>query len=169
MLSGEFLSAGDRQGILIGQPLAEKLNLAAGDQIDLLVNTSNGDVDQQPFTIRGIYTTHTHGVRPEHPVDAPGQGPGHCRAENHASIIFVLLQNRDQAASVMAALQSSPFQIEDWQQMNGILAQTEQMSQAYMVVLYLIVLAITASVIVNTLVMSVFERTREIASWPPLA
>jgi ABC-type lipoprotein release transport system permease subunit len=81
----------------------------------------------------------------------------------------VLLQNRDQAASVMAALQSSPFQIEDWQQMNGILAQTEQMSQAYMVVLYLIVLAITASVIVNTLVMSVFERTREIASWPPLA
>ena len=31
-----------------------------------------------------------------------------------------------------------------------------------MIVLYLIVLAITATVIVNTLVMSVFERTREI-------
>jgi putative ABC transport system permease protein len=46
--------------------------------------------------------------------------------------------------------------------MNDILTQTEQLSRGYMIVLYLIVLGITATVIVNTLIMSVFERTREI-------
>jgi ABC-type lipoprotein release transport system permease subunit len=46
--------------------------------------------------------------------------------------------------------------------MNDLMIQTEQMSNAYMFLLYLIVLGITATVIVNTLIMSVFERTREI-------
>ena len=46
--------------------------------------------------------------------------------------------------------------------MNALLVQFEQFANAYMSILYLIVLAITATVIVNTLIMSVFERTREI-------
>ena len=47
------------QGVLIGEPLAEKLDLTCGDQINLLVNTSNGEVDEQLFTVRGIYSTNT--------------------------------------------------------------------------------------------------------------
>jgi putative ABC transport system permease protein len=46
--------------------------------------------------------------------------------------------------------------------MNDLLIQAQDYADAFMVVLYLIVLGITATVIVNTLVMSVFERTREI-------
>ncbi len=54
-------AADDRDGMLIGQTLADKLGLTAGDTINLLVNTSNGDVDEQPFTIRGVYSTRTPG------------------------------------------------------------------------------------------------------------
>jgi ABC-type multidrug transport system fused ATPase/permease subunit len=46
--------------------------------------------------------------------------------------------------------------------MNDMILQMEEFSRSYMIVIYLIVLAITATVIVNTLIMSVFERTREI-------
>jgi len=35
-------------------------------------------------------------------------------------------------------------------------------ANSYISILYLIILAITASVIINTLIMSVYERTREI-------
>ena len=42
MLSGDFITADDREGVLIGQPLADKLNLKTGDTVNLLVNTSNG-------------------------------------------------------------------------------------------------------------------------------
>ena len=49
-----------------------------------------------------------------------------------------------------------------WEQLNALLVQFEQFANAYMSIFYLIVLAITATVIVNTLIMSVFERTREI-------
>ncbi len=46
--------------------------------------------------------------------------------------------------------------------MNELLVQTEELAGGYMIMIYLIVLAITATVIVNTLIMAVFERTREI-------
>ncbi len=61
LVSGEFLNPDDREGILIGKPLAEKLELKAGDQLSLSVNTSNGEIAEQPFTIRGIYSTETSG------------------------------------------------------------------------------------------------------------
>jgi ABC-type lipoprotein release transport system permease subunit len=162
LIRGQFLQADDRQGILIGQPLAEKLGVSAGDQVNLLVNTSAGEVDQQAFTVRGVYTTHTPSYD-ESTVFMPlAKAQAITQTQDHASTIFVLLQNRDQAQSVAAALAGSDYQIVTWQQANELILQTEQFAGAYMMVLYLIVLAITATVIVNTLVMAVFERTREI-------
>jgi len=46
--------------------------------------------------------------------------------------------------------------------MNDLAFQTEQLANSFMVLFYLIVLGITATVIVNTLIMAVYERTREI-------
>ncbi|NJN80307.1 MAG: ABC transporter permease [Anaerolineales bacterium] len=59
LVSGEFVTADDREGIVIGFPLAESLGLNVGDQLTLLVNTSEGNVDEQNFTVRGIFTTGT--------------------------------------------------------------------------------------------------------------
>ncbi|MDR3573689.1 MAG: ABC transporter permease [Anaerolineaceae bacterium] len=162
IVSGQFLTADDNSGILIGKPLADKLGLNAGDQITLLVNTSNGTVDQQPFTIRGIYSTKTP-TYDEGTVFMPlAKAQAITQAIDHASVIFVLLKDRDQAGAVAAAIKSSQYQVKTWQQMNSLLVQIEQLSGVYMDFLYLIILAITATVIINTLIMSVFERTREI-------
>ncbi|HEY3415871.1 MAG TPA: ABC transporter permease, partial [Armatimonadota bacterium] len=163
VLSGAYLSADDREGLLMGQPLASKLGLKAGDKINLLVNTSNGDVSEQPFIIRGIYTTQTPAFDQSNVFLPLAKAQAIAQAENHASTIFVLLKDRDQTAAVAAALQSNNnFQVVTWEQLNQLLSQTQQLSNTYMMFLYLIVLGITATVIVNTLIMSVFERTREI-------
>jgi len=162
MLSGDFLTADDREGILVGKPLAEKFRLNVGDRVSLLVNTSNGNVNEQLFMVRGIYTTNNSGYD-ETTVFMPlAKAQTLTGTENHASIIFVLLQDREQSNTVAAALQSSGYKILTWQKMNELIVQTEQFAGAYMVVLYLIVLGITATVVTNTLVMAVFERTREI-------
>jgi ABC-type lipoprotein release transport system permease subunit len=46
--------------------------------------------------------------------------------------------------------------------LNALFVDWEAMAQSYIFIFYLIILAITASVIINTLIMSVYERTREI-------
>jgi ABC-type lipoprotein release transport system permease subunit len=162
VIAGDFLTADDREGILIGKPLADKFKLSAGDQVNLLVNTSDGNVEEQLFTIRGIYSTRTPAYD-EGTVFMPlGKAQAIAHAENHASLIFVLLRSQDQAVPVAAALASSNFQIKTWQQLNELTTQLEDFASAFMYVIYLIILGITATVVTNTLVMAVYERTREI-------
>lgn len=162
LLSGEFLSPDDRSGILIGRPLANKIGLSAGDQIQLSANTSDGDVTEQTFTIRGIYSTQTSAFDGAVVFLPLAKAQSMTGTENHASTIFILLYDKGQTGAVQEALQSSIYKVLTWAEMNELIIQTEDLSKGYMTLFYLIVLGITATVIVNTLVMSVFERTREI-------
>lgn len=162
VVSGSYLSADDRDGILIGQPLADKLQLKAGDPINLLVNTSNGDVSQQNITIRGVYSTRTPSFDEGTAFLSLGKAQALVKAENHASAIFIMLKDATQTQAVADALKSDRYAVKTWSQMNSLLTDTEQFSRGYMMLLYLIILMITATVIVNTLIMAVFERTREI-------
>ena len=162
MLSGQFLQADDREGILIGNLLAEKLNLEVGDRVNLLVTTSNGDVNEQLFTVRGVFTTRTPGFD-EGTIFMPlAKAQTITQTENHASTIFVLLQDREMAEPVEQALQSNNYQILTWREQNQFVVQFEDYAGVFLIFLYLIVLGITATVVTNTLVMAVFERTREI-------
>jgi ABC-type lipoprotein release transport system permease subunit len=162
MLSGEFLEADDREGILIGKILAEKLNLKVNDTVKLLVTTSDGDVNEQPFTIRGIFTTRTPGHDESTILMPIGKAQAITTTENHASTIFILLQNSEDADAVAQALQSNNYKILTWRDQNQFIVQFEDYANAFFIVLYLIVLGITSTVVTNTLVMAVFERTREI-------
>jgi len=162
LVSGDYLTADDRGGLLMGQTLADKLKLAPDDTINLLVNTSNGDVDQQSFVIRGLYSTGTPGYD-ESTIFLPlAKAQAIARAENHASVIFILLQDQDQTDAMATSLRGPAYQVKNYLELNTLLSQFEQYANSYMYLFYLIVLGITATVIINTLIMSVFERTREI-------
>lgn len=162
LVAGDFLAPDDREGVMIGQPLADKLKMKVGDQINVLVNRSDGSVDQQLFTIRGVYSTHTVAYD-ENTIFMPLQkAQAFTGAENHASAILVYLQDREQADAVAQAINAPGYQVLTWRKMNELIVQFEDFANSYMVILYLIVLGITATVVTNTLVMAVFERTREI-------
>ena len=162
LLSGEFLTSDDREGLLIGQPRADKLGLKAGDPFNLSVNTSNGDVAQQIFTVRGVYSTQTNGFDSTTVFMPLAKAQAITQTENHASTIFVLLKDKAETEAVAAALQTSNYKVLPWTKMNELIIQFEDLANSYMVIFYLIVLGVTATVIVNTLIMAVFERTREI-------
>ncbi len=162
LVVGEFLAAEDRSGILIGLPLAESLGLQVGDSLQLLVNTSDGIVDEQPFTIRGIFTTGTSAYDKGIVFLPLAKAQVFSGAMERASYIFVMLNDREQADAVAAAIQGQNYRIRTWTEMNQLLVLVNDFSNAYLTVINLIVLGVTATVIVNTLLMSVFERTREI-------
>jgi ABC-type lipoprotein release transport system permease subunit len=62
----------------------------------------------------------------------------------------------------MAAIQVHDLKVMDWKALNPLMVDWEAMAKSYISIFYMIILAITASVIINTLIMSVYERTREI-------
>jgi len=162
LIEGDFLTADDREGILVGITLAQKLNLNVGDKANLLVTTSNGDVVEQLFIIRGIFATNTNSYD-ENTIFVPlAKAQAITAAENHASLIFIMLQSDELAEPVAQALQSNNYKVLTWREQNQLIVTYNDFANAFFVVLYIIVLGITATVVTNTLVMAVFERTREI-------
>lgn len=162
VVSGEFPSADDRNGILIGYPLAESLGLQVGSQLNLLVNTSEGEVDEQNFIVRGIFSTGSSTYDKGIVLLPLAKAQAFSGAGNRASIIFVMLHDREQANAVAAAITGPAYKVETWLEMNELLVLVNDFSNAYIMILNLIILGVTVTVIVNTMLMAVFERTREI-------
>lgn len=162
LVAGEFLSADDRSGILIGYPLAESMGLRVGSQLSLLVNTSEGQVDEQNFVVRGIFSTGSSTYDKGIVLLPLAKAQAFSGAGNRASIIFVMLHDREQADSVAAAITGPGYQVITWQKMNELLVLINDFSNAYLTILNLIILGVTVTVILNTMLMAVFERTREI-------
>jgi ABC-type lipoprotein release transport system permease subunit len=166
LVAGEFLAPGDRDGILIGERLARSLGLTAGDDIGLLVNTSDEQPDEAIFTIRGLYDTGIPSYD-EITVFLPlTKAQAFTRAGDRASAVVALLHDKEDADAVAGALRApgpTPQKVRTftWRDLNQVILQAVEMSMGIMYLMYLVVLAVVAVVIANTLLMSVFERTRE--------
>lgn len=163
IISGQYLGPDDRDAVLVGRPMAEKLNLKVGDNVGLSLNTADGTVQDQIFIVKGIYTTNTYGFDSATVFLPLAKAQAMTQTENHASTVFVLLKATSMTDTVAPALSvPSNLQVKTWMDLNSLFVEWEDMAQSYISFLYMIILAISVSVIINTLIMSVYERTREI-------
>ncbi len=161
IVAGEFLSPDDRSGILIGRKLAQSLGLAAGREVSLLINTSDEQPDQAIFTIRGLYDTGIPSFDDTTLLMPLTKAQTFTRAGDRASAILLLLDRQESADRLAPTLRRPGLQVFTWRDLNQVLLQAVEMTNGLMYLMYMIVLAVVAVVIANTLLMSVFERTRE--------
>ncbi len=163
VVSGSYLSPDDRDAVLIGKPMAEKLKLKVGDNVGLSLNTADGNVQDQTFTVKGIYTTGTYGFDSGTVFLPLAKAQAMTQTEDHASTVYVLLKDTTMTDTVVPALSvPSNLEIKTWKDLNSLFVEYETFAQSYIAIFYMIILLISASVIINTLIMSVYERTREI-------
>jgi ABC-type lipoprotein release transport system permease subunit len=161
LAAGEYLQPDDRSGVLLGQRLAESLGVAVGDQISLLVNTADEAPDEATFTIRGLYATGVP-VYDDTTIFLPlSKAQAFTHTEGRASMILVLLKDRELADGLAAALGAPGYTVLTWSEMNQVILQAIQAGMGMLYIMYLVVLMVVAVVIANTLLMSVFERIRE--------
>jgi ABC-type lipoprotein release transport system permease subunit len=161
LVAGEFLAPDDRSGVLISQRLARSLGLTAGDDVSLLINTSGEQPDEATFTIRGLYDTGLPAFD-EATIFLPlAKAQAFTRAGDRASVVVVLLHDREDADAVASALRAPGLDVLTWRDLNQLVIQLMESGLGFLYMIYLIVLAIVAVVVANTLLMSVFERTRE--------
>jgi ABC-type lipoprotein release transport system permease subunit len=161
LAAGEYLQPDDRSGVLLGQRLAESLGMAVGDQISLLVNTADGEPDEATFTIRGLYATGVP-VYDDTTIFLPlSKAQAFTHTEGRASMILALLKDRELADGLAEALRAPGYTVLTWREMNQVILQAIQAGMGMLYIMYLVVLMVVAVVIANTLLMSVFERIRE--------
>lgn len=161
LAAGGFLAPDDRSGILIGQRLAESLGLTVGGQVNLLVSTADQQPDEAVFTIRGLYATGIPNYD-ETTVFLPlSKAQAFTRTGERASAIRILLDDREEAEAIAGALRAPERSVLTWHDLNKMLLQLMEQGAVFIQLMYLVVLAVVAVVIANTLLMAVFERTRE--------
>lgn len=162
LVAGEFLSADDRNGILIGQPLANSLGVGVGHRVNLALVNADGNADEDIFTVRGLFSTGILSYD-ESAVFMPlSKAQALARTGERASAIVVLLNRQADTDRVAAAIQGEGVRILTWRDSNQLVLQTVDTAKGFYVILDGIVMLIVAVIIANTLLMAVFERIREI-------
>jgi ABC-type lipoprotein release transport system permease subunit len=161
MVGGEFLTADDRNGILIGKSLADSMNIGVEQRVNLAIVNSDGRADEGVFTIRGLFATGIPSYDQSAALMPLSKAQAFTGTNRHASAIFILLNDQADTEKVAAALRGPDAAVLTWSDLNQVFVQTVQTGMSFYVILDFIVMLIVAVIIANTLLMSVFERIRE--------
>jgi ABC-type lipoprotein release transport system permease subunit len=162
LVAGEYLGADDRGGVLIGKHLADSLGINTGSKINLLVGTSDGEVDEDIFTVRGVFSTGVLTYDEATVYMTLSKAQALTGAGDRVSAMIVLTKDTETAEPVAAALRGQDRSVVTWQDMNALILQAVETGMSFYYLMYGIVILVVAVIITNTLLMSVFERTREI-------
>ena len=159
--AGEFLSAEERSGILLGKRLADDLGIAVGKNVSLTVVDADGQASEAAFEVRGLFASGVPSYDENSAFMPLDKAQAFTGVGDRASAVVVLLNRQEDSERVAAALAGPDMTVKTWQQMNQLLLDTVELTASLYFLLDLIVMLVVAVVIANTLLMAVFERIRE--------
>lgn len=167
MVRGAYLD-NDPGYALLGKQLAEDLSLDVGDALIVVANTASGAMNAIDIEIKGLfYTGYAQFDRStvvvnlsdaQKLLDMPGE----------VTELAVMLRSIDQtdaiAQRLSLALEGESIEIQTWKEAGAAMWQVLQLRRWILGVISIVVIVIAALGIVNTMLMSVFERVREIGT-----
>lgn len=160
---GRFLSDDDGDAILIGQALAERLEVGLGDRITLLGRSRNELMRQHSMTVVGIYNLHTpeaeKGVVFIPLID--GQTLYNLRGQSTEIAIFMQQVGEEDSAMSSLQVKLPSYEVDSWQTLRPEIRQTLDAKLTFTSLMGGVVLGIAGIGILNLMLMAVFERTRE--------
>jgi putative ABC transport system permease protein len=157
---GGYISSGEKAAIL-GIDLAKRLNVGVGDTLTIITRTAYDSPTGINVVVKGLFETGIGGVDRSLfyiPLDI---GQQLLDMESYATEIVVLVKNVDRAVSIAQEIQTETGLLAIPFQQNSLLRYINMANLIYGI-FYFIILLVACSTIANTMLMVVFERTREI-------
>lgn len=161
---GEGFHPIKKNEIIIGKKLANKMKLKLGAKLVLTCTDSSDNLVSSAFRICGIYTSN-NAVFDEWNVYVLNQTLNNLLLiGNNPHEIEILLKNDDDLAMVQKKLKARfpSILIESWTEISPETALLVNTVDDYSYIIIVIILLALAFGILNTMLMSVLERTREI-------
>jgi putative ABC transport system permease protein len=164
LISGTRLGRKDVFTMMIGQGVANSLNLKVGDNTTLLVNTREGAINTFDFKITGVFQTFSKEFD-DRAVRIPLGAAQELLATKAAhSLVFALtdtLHTDDVALELRHILPADQFEIKTWYELADFYQKAVDLYERYFLVLHIIILGLVLLSVANSVNMSIFERTGE--------
>ncbi len=165
---GQWLSDDDPKGILVGRGLARTLALEIGDEVVVLSGAADGSVANDLFQVRGILMSVAAGLDRSAILMTESTFRELMALPEGAHKIFVrkpidtpLPQAKDDVLAVVGTGDDAPA-VKTWKEVSPFLAQYIDSVSSVVVVMYVIVYLAVGILVLNAMLMAVFERIREL-------
>jgi putative ABC transport system permease protein len=166
---GEYFSGEDQNKALIGKLLAQRLRAGVGDELTLLGQGRDGSIAATVVTIKGIFSSG---------IDAFDRSALQIPLRDFQAVyqmlgavheVVVVGKSLGQISAIKQQIKTDIKEIGkgetlvvlDWMELMPGLLQGIEMDLVSGIIMYIILILVVAFSILNTFLMSIFERTRE--------
>ena len=162
---GEYLKDGDDKSILIGTTLAEDLEIGVGGKVVMMIQALDGSIGAELYRVRGIFDTGMAMFDESIVYITTGAAQEILVMGGAVTEIAIKVSDWDGLDPVVAELKASPLtdglEVLDWKEISPEVVQVIELQGAALLIILAIVFSIVALGVINTMLMSVMERTRE--------
>jgi ABC-type lipoprotein release transport system permease subunit len=161
---GRYLSADDRDAVLIGKGLALQMNLKPGDRFTLVGQSTHNQMRQRSMTVIGIYDLGVPSLEQKTIYISLAEAQELYNLSGQATEVVINLQSIGQENAIARKLAPAlgSDELQTWAQAFPELQTAIETKGSAMQFFSLIILLIAGIGVLNLLLMAVFERTREI-------
>ena len=167
---GRYLKDSGDKGIIIGKHLAERLETGLGKRIVLMSQDSDNQVADRGFRIVGLYRADLQATEMAYAFTGLDTARAMLKMGEQVSEVALVSNNREDLGGLAQRLkQKFPhMEVKTWQELLPLLVSALTLYDNILIIWYLIIFIAMSFGLVNTLLMAVFERTREIGLFQAL-
>ncbi len=163
-VEGRYLTEEDKNGILIGRALADKFETRLGNKLVLMSQDATGEIASRAFRIIGIYKAEMEATEKQFGFVNINAARKMLKLGNGISEVCIALPDGHDAGPTAAALKAAlddGFEVHTWREILSAVTAYLELFDGFMVLWYVVIFIAMGFGIVNTTLMSVFERMRE--------
>jgi len=165
IVEGRFLAGPDDDGLVIGRKLAEKLETRLGKRVVIMSQDPDNDVADRGIRIVGIYTARLQSTEEVYVYTGLQTVQDMLRIPGQVSEIAASAgdyRRVEQWWHGLAEAAGPDLETLPWMELDGYLDSMLRVQGNFNVVIMVVIFLVLSFGLVNTLVMAVFERVREI-------
>jgi ABC-type lipoprotein release transport system permease subunit len=163
--NGLPLSSPDDTGIVIGKDLAERLKTGLGKRLVILSQHRQGNITDRAFRIVGVYQASRPSLELNYIFTGLHTAQNFLGLKNDISELSIRLRDQEQLDNSIDSLRKIVPQLDvrSWIQLQPYATARLQMNDSILTIWYAVAFVAMCFGLINTLLMAVYERTKEIA------
>jgi ABC-type lipoprotein release transport system permease subunit len=162
---GRFLESRDDRGLVLGRKLVDKLETGLGKRVVIMSQDQENEIADRGFRIVGIFDSKLEQYEEGYAFAGEGTVQELLGVGNAISEVAILghdYRNVDGLCRAVAAAVGPGVEVMPWYELDSYLGSMLAVMDGFVVVWIVVVFLALSFGLVNTLVMAVFERVREI-------